>query len=250
MNKHTIFNGITARSFSTQLLTKETEDQEQRTIPVEVFNIHIWKRTANPLKLLWSSSGDIAKSKATIWDLEEMAEVGTTAPQPITFTPTQHRNTHQKPSITKESSLPARIWKGGNSFKKICQMLKRKKNFPYYQAVYPQKWFVVAGVMKSAAALGLSCLFVVAFFSFSSKRLKRVNTRFKEMRENKGTRISQIHSLRLVKFLYFHCYFWPYSLYCFHTILTVWHRGGKTVLAQFPSFQIAPFGHTTYTREE
>lgn len=35
------FNGITARSFSTQLLIKEIEDKEQRTIPVEVFNIHI-----------------------------------------------------------------------------------------------------------------------------------------------------------------------------------------------------------------
>lgn len=65
------FNGITERSFSTQLLIKETEDKEQKTIPVEVFNIHIWETTANPLKLLWSSSSDITKSKATVWDLED-----------------------------------------------------------------------------------------------------------------------------------------------------------------------------------
>lgn len=35
------FNGITARSFSTQLLIKEAQDKEQRTILAEVFNIHI-----------------------------------------------------------------------------------------------------------------------------------------------------------------------------------------------------------------
>lgn len=114
-------NGITAKPFSTQLLIeetedkqiKETEDKQQSTIPAEVFKVHSWKRTANPLKLLWSSSSDITKSKATAWDLEEMGEAGMTAPQPITSALTQHRNTHRKPAITKESSLPDRLWKGG-----------------------------------------------------------------------------------------------------------------------------------------
>lgn len=67
---------------------KETEDWEQ--ISVKVSNIHIWERTVNPLKLLWSSSSDI--TKATARYLEEMAEVGVTVSHPTTSTP----NTAQK----------------------------------------------------------------------------------------------------------------------------------------------------------
>lgn len=42
------------------------------------------------------------KSKATAWDLEEMAEVEMTAAQHTSSTPIQHRNIHQKCSDIKE----------------------------------------------------------------------------------------------------------------------------------------------------
>lgn len=104
----------------------------------------------------------------------------------------------------------------GSSFKKICKMLlKRKKEFSLLPScitpVMTNHFWGHELCSCFDAVLFICYGFFCFVFPFSSKRLKRVNTRFKETRLNKGTRISQIHSLCWVKytsvFLYFHCYF-------------------------------------------
>lgn len=159
---------------------------------MEVFNIHIWKTTANPLKLLWSSSSDIMKSKATVWDLEDGL-----SGNDCSTTHHIYSNTAQKhiPETLNHKGKFSTCWnmKGKeaalNRHVRFC--LRERKIFLTIKLYNSSKHKSLLGIWSlQLLFFGLFCLGFGVWFFFP-KRLKRVNTRFKEMRENKGTGISQ-----------------------------------------------------------